>query len=83
MESKVKELINKLYETIDETKTLYEISETEMIYLVHIIMESCGLRLSPALTAKLLKAAAHFIETSYEASTPFFDELTKDKNKKG
>lgn len=69
MESKIEKFFKDASQLIDETKTLYEISETEMVFLTNFIIESTKAGLSPKLTAKLLKAAAHYIECS--------DELTK------
>ena len=67
-------LFERFHETIKETKVLYDINEAEMILLTQIIMESASQGLSPRLTAKLFKAAAHFIETTTDLTDDFFKD---------
>ena len=75
------ELVDKLFkrahEIIAETKTLYEIGDAETIFMTHIIMQAVGLGLSANTTAKLLKAAAHFIEASDDMAESFVKEFKK------
>lgn len=75
MESQIKELLKKVHDSIDEMKTLYDIDEAEMFILTHIIVQVVGMKLSPKLMAKLLKAAAHFLETSDELVDQFVKEM--------
>lgn len=70
MEHQLIQMLRKVKELSDETKTLYDINEAEMHFLVHIIMDASTIGLSPKLVAKLFKAAAHFIESS--------EDITKD-----
>jgi hypothetical protein len=75
MEPEVEKLFERLKETYSETKILYDISETEWIFLTRIIIESSNMGLSPKLIVRLLKAAAHLIETSVEVA----DDIRKGK----
>lgn len=80
MEPQIKliaELMKKLNETVSETKTLYDISEAEMHFLIYVIIEAASMGLSPKLTAKILKAAAHFIETSHDVTELYVKDLFK------
>lgn len=78
MEPKViLKLMAQLNEHLVETKTLYEISDAELPFLTAIIVESPSLGLTPQTTAKLLKAAAHFIEESYETTNESIKQLFK------
>ncbi len=71
-------LFERFHETIKETKVLYDINEAEMILLTQIIMEATSRGLSPKLTVKLFKAAAHFIETTTDLTNDFFNDFFKD-----
>lgn len=68
------ELLKRIHELLKETSVLYEISETEKPYITQIIIDAHGYGLSPKLTAKLLKAAAHIIESSEDV----IEKATKD-----
>lgn len=78
MEPKViARMLKRANENVQEVKTLYEITETEQIFMTYIIIESSGMGLSAKLTAKLLKAAAHFLESSEELYKDFIEDNKK------
>lgn len=65
MEPKVIELLfRQLHTAHKEMQVLYELSEAEMVLLTHIIMELPIGGISPKLASKLLRAAAHYLETA-------------------
>lgn len=75
MEPKVIEnLIRRLHTAHKEMQVLYELSEAEMILLTHIIIELPIGGISPKLAGKLLRAAAHYLETADEIAENIFKE---------
>jgi hypothetical protein len=81
MEPKVIENLSKRIKTAhEEMKVLYELGEAEAALLTLFLQElpsSDLARVSPKLAAKLLRAAAHFLETIEELSDDFLKELKK------
>ena len=73
MEPKIEELLRKSREIVEETKTLYDIGEAEALLLLNMITTVSSMGYSIKLTAKLLKAAAHFLEAHDE----WADEINK------
>lgn len=73
----IEESFKRIHELLKETSVLYEISETEKPYITQIILDSHEYRLSPKLTAKLLKAAAHIIESSEDVIEKAAKDLIK------
>lgn len=75
MEAKeiVKEVHRRSQEIIKETRTLYEINDDEVRLMTNIVFNVTALGLTPKTTARLLKAAAHFIEAGDEMA----DDLAK------
>jgi len=73
MEPKVIELLfKKVREATKETQTLYDLSEAETILMSNIICELPLGGLSMKLAARLLRAAAHFIERNHDISEEMF-----------
>lgn len=73
MEPKVVEqLFRKLISAHKEIKVLYELSEAESVLLTSLIMELPLGSLSPKLASKLLRAAAHYLETCDEIAEQTF-----------
>ena len=71
MEPKIEHLAARINDAVTEVKTLYDISEAEMVLLTHVIMNSSSMGVSMKLTAKILKAAAHFLELNEDIQTEF------------
>lgn len=75
MEPKViEQLSRQLHTAHKEIKVLYELSEAESVLLTHLIMELPFGSLSPKLVGKLLRAAAHYLESADEIAEKMFKE---------
>jgi len=71
VEANIQNLIKRVIEITNETKTLYEISEAEMFLMVDILTKVSQMNLSLELTAKLLRATTHFVEATDEMNKNF------------
>lgn len=68
-------ILKKLKAAGKEIEVLYELSEAEQIILASIIADLPIGAMSPKLLGKLLRAAAHFLESIDE----IVDEVNKEK----
>lgn len=62
----LQDAIKLVTEASRETQTLYELSDAEMVLMTQVISLVSTVGMSRALTAKLLKAAAHMLESTEE-----------------
>lgn len=58
--------IKKVTEASKETQTLYEMSDAEMVLMTQVVSLVSTMGMNRALTAKMLKAAAHMLEATEE-----------------
>jgi len=71
-------LFKRVREATKETQTLYELSEAETVIMSDIILGLPAHRISMKLMARLLRAAAHFIERNCDISEEVYS-LMKEK----
>lgn len=78
MDEKTTELIyRRVREATKETRTLYELSEAETILMSQILLELPLMGVLMKLMARLLRAAAHFMECNHDICEELF-EISKE-----
>jgi len=82
MEPKIAEvLVRRIEGALAEMKTLYELNDTEVYLLSRLILETaCSFEpINPMLIAKLMKAAAFYIESVEDIAKDLFERIEKDR----
>jgi len=72
--TKLTALMKRVNEVAKETKTLYDVSEAEMLIVTRILVDASGYGVSPKLMARLMRAAAHFLDATDEVAESLFKD---------
>jgi hypothetical protein len=74
----IRTLHKKIIAATEETRTLYELSESDLIVLTSIIIGLPVGAMSASLLGRLLRAAAHFIERNEEIAKEMASTFNKE-----